>query len=170
MDVTNTPIISKTIIRTYIGLASFVGIMALYMVYQSFKSNEGITLLGGAFILLVLIEPLFLMVVQSIKNTRYQIINNDLVIKTENIIGGTRTINLNTITTIERTLYPVGLKLYGASFHGGYYSVPGLGRAHIAVTNLDDIVLIKTNDNNYIISPKNPESFIDLIKTRKNTE
>jgi len=35
---------------------------------------------------------------------------------------------------VEETLIPVGIKLFEASFHGGHYKIPGLGRAFLAIT------------------------------------
>jgi len=63
----------------------------------------------------------------------------------------------------KKTLIPFGLRLFGASFHGGYYHVPGLGRAFMVITNFEDGVLIKTKHGNYIITPQNPEDFAKTI-------
>ena len=38
---------------------------------------------------------------------------------------------------------PFGIKLFGASFHEGYYQIPNLGRAFLAITNFHDGLLIR---------------------------
>jgi hypothetical protein len=106
------------------------------------------------------------MLIRSIHNTRYILSDRELIIDTSVLIGGSKSIKLDTIESVEKTLYPFGFKLFGASFHGGYYSIPGLGRAFIAITNLDDATLIKTAQNNYIISPSNPEDFIEFLNDK----
>ena len=123
-------------------------------------------MLGASFILLVLIEPLFLMLIRSLRKTGYILSDNELIIDTSVLIGGSKRIPLDNIESVEKTLYPFGFKLFGASFHGGYYSIPGLGRAFIAVTNLDDAILIKTTQSNYIISPRNPVDFLEVLKSK----
>ena len=166
MDIFNKPRISKSISRTYTGLAVFIACLALIFAYLAFFTPAGLIMLGASFVLLVLIEPLFLMVLRSLHNTRYILSDNELVIDTSVLIGGTKIIQLDTIETVEKTLYPFGFKLFGASFHGGYYSIPGLGRAFIAVTNLGDGILVRTTQRNYIISPRDPMDFIETLKSR----
>jgi hypothetical protein len=159
--------VSKSIIRLYIGLAAFIGFLALIFTYLAFFTSAGLVMLGASFILLVLVEPLFLMLIRSLRNTKYILSENELTIDTSILIGGSKKIKLHTIESAEKTLYPLGLKLFGASFHGGYYSIPGLGRAFIAVTNLKDAILIRTTHNNYIISPRNPTDFLETLKSKK---
>jgi hypothetical protein len=149
----------------YIGFAVFVACLALVFIYLAFSTPAGTVLLGGSFVLLVLIEPLFLLLLRSLHNTMYILCEDELVIDTSVLIGGGKKIRLGDVESVDKTLYPFGFKLFGASFHGGYYSIPGLGRAFIAVTNLDDGVLLRTRQGNYIISPSNPEEFIESIKT-----
>jgi hypothetical protein len=149
----------------YIGFAVFIACLALLFIYLAFSTPAGIVMLGGSFVLLVLIEPLFLLLLRSLHNTRYILSGDELVIDTSVLIGGGKRIRLGDIESVEKTLYPFGFKLFGASFHGSYYSIPGLGRAFIAVTNLDDGVLLRTRQGNYIISPSNPEEFMESIKT-----
>jgi hypothetical protein len=79
-------------------------------------------------------------------------------------IGGTRRIPLETIESMERTLIPFGIRLFGASGYGGYYYFPNVGRAFVVITNFKDGVLIKTKKGNYLITPKNPDDFIESIR------
>ncbi|MCZ2809243.1 MAG: PH domain-containing protein, partial [Candidatus Bathyarchaeota archaeon] len=90
----------------------------------------------------------------------------ELVIKTTKLIGGGKRISLKTIKSLEQTLIPFGFRIFGASFHGGYYQIPNLGRAFLAITNFHDGLLIKTQDGNYIITPKDSMDFKEAIETR----
>ena len=53
---------------------------------------------------------------------------------------------------------------FGASFHGGYYQIPGLGRVFTVITNFSDGVLMKTKHGNYILTPEKPEDFVRTIR------
>ncbi len=166
MKTVNKPRVSKSILRFYQGLTAFIAILILVFAYTAFYTPAGITMLGVSFILLVLILPLFIMLVRSINNTRYILLDEELLIDTSSIIGGSKRIPYEEIESVERTLIPWGWKLWGASFHGGYYRIPGLGKAFLAITNMGDGVLIKTKSMNYIISPREPDDFIDSLKSR----
>ena len=165
MKTVNKPRVSKSILRFYQGLTAFIAILILVFAYTAFFTPAGITMLGISFILLVLILPLFIMVIRSINNTKYILLNEELLIDTHSIIGGSKRIPLEEIESVERTLIPMGWKLWGASFHGGHYRIPGLGRAFLAITNMSDGVLIKTQSMNYIISPREPDDFIDSLRS-----
>ena len=127
-------------------------------------------MLGASLILLVLVMPLFIMVIKSINNTKYILLDEELLIDTSSIIGGSKKIPFNEIDSVERTLIPIGFKLWGASFHGGHYRIPGLGRAFLAISNMNDGVLIRTQSLNYIISPREPKCFIDSLRSRIKVE
>ena len=162
----NKPRVSKAITRMYIGIAVFIAVIALLFIYLAFFTPAGIVMLGASFALLFLLEPLFILLIRSIYNTRYILSERHLVIDTSALIGGRKKIQLNTIENVEKTLYPFGIKLFGASFHGGYYKIPGLGRAFLAITNFDDGILIRTKEGNYIITPSNPAEFINSLNHR----
>ena len=166
MKIVNKPRISKSILRSYQGLTAFIAILILFLVYTAFVTPAGIAMLGAAFILLVLIMPLFIMVIRSINNTKYILLDEELLIDTSSIIGGSKRIPFEEIESIERTLIPIGLRWWGASFHGGHYRIPGLGKAFMTITNMSDGVLIRTKSMNYIISPRQPDEFIDNLKSR----
>ena len=166
MEIVNKPRVSPTILRIYIGLAAFIGFLALLFLYSAFYTSAGPVMLGASFTFIVLLEPLFLMLIRSLRNTRYILTEHELIIDTSVIIGGNKNIPLDTVESVVKTLYPLGFKLFGASFHGGYYSIPGLGRAFIAVTNFEDAVLIRTTGICYVISPSDPVEFMEHLKTR----
>ncbi len=166
MKTVNKPRVSKSILRFYQGLTAFIAILILVFAYMAFFTPAGITMIGVSFMLLrARILPLFIMVSRSIINTKYILLDEELLIDTSSIIGGSKRIPLEEIESVERTLIPLGWKLWGASFHGGHYRIPGLGRAFLAITNMSDGVLIKTQSMNYIISPREPDDFIDSLRS-----
>lgn len=75
-------------------------------------------------------------------------------------------IKISEITEIKRTAIPMGIRLWGGSFVGGRYYIPGIGRAWVAMTNFEDGVLINTrNKEHYVITPQNPDQFIEIINS-----
>lgn len=69
------------------------------------------------------------------------------------------------IKSVEKTPIPFGFRLGGASFLGGWYYIPGMGRAWVAMTNFSDGVLITTKKGRrYVITPMNPAEFIKKVK------
>jgi hypothetical protein len=75
---------------------------------------------------------------------------------------------LSEITDVRKVPIPFGFRLFGASFLGGRYYLPGVGNATVAMSNFDDGVLISTKKGyNYVITPLNPMKFIDDIKKIK---
>jgi hypothetical protein len=72
------------------------------------------------------------------------------------LIGGTKRIFLDTIESVERTLIPFGIRLFGASGYGGYYHFPNIGRAFVVITNFRDGVLIRAKQGIYLITPRTP--------------
>ena len=165
MKTVNKPRVSKSILRFYQGITAFIAILILVFAYMAFFTPAGMTMLGASFMLVVLIMPLFIMLIRSINNTRYILLDEELLIDTSSIIGGSKRIPFEEIESLERTLIPIGLKLWGASFHGGSYRIPGLGKAFLAITNMSDGVLIRTQSMNYIISPREPDDFIDSLRS-----
>jgi len=71
---------------------------------------------------------------------------------------------MKAIKSVERTRIPFGVRLFGASFYGGYYHLPSVGRTFMIITNSRDGVLIRAEHQNYVITPKNPENFIETIQ------
>jgi hypothetical protein len=78
-------------------------------------------------------------------------------------------IMISDIKEVKKIPIPFGFRLFGASFLGGRYYIPGIGKASIAMSNFDDGVLIITKrKNNFIITPKNPLKFLDYLKREIN--
>ena len=164
--IVNKPRVSKTIKRMYLGVAVFVGGMGLLFISLGFFTPMGVLGYVAGSILLVLIEPIFLLISLSLYRTRYILTDSELLIRTTILIGGNKRIPLDEVESVEKTLIPLGFKLFGAGFHGGYYSFPGLGKAFLSMTNFEDGLLLRTRKGNYIITPKDPLSFLESIKSR----
>jgi hypothetical protein len=172
MGVVNKPEVSRTIVGFYAGMAVFLAVMFGVIFYFIFTEAPE----GGFVGLIVLavvapvVEGLMLWVLASLYRIRYVIMDGELVLEASSLIGGTKKISLETITSAQRTLIPFGFRLFGASFHGGHYYIPSIGRAFVAITNFRDGVLIKTTNGNCVITPNNPENFIQSIKLCAKTE
>lgn len=165
MSVINNPKVSSVVGRTYVGIALFIAALVIFFTYAGFFTPMGSLGVLAAGVL-VLIEAMMLLILASVYRTRYILTEEEIVIKATRLIGGDKRVSLRAVRSVERTLIPFGLKLFGASFHGGYYHVPGLGRAFMTMTNFNDGVLIKTERGNYIITPRNSKSFIKTVKNR----
>ena len=69
------------------------------------------------------------------------------------------------IKTIEKTPIPFGFRLFGASFLGGLYYLPGIGKAWVSMGNFEDGVMITTRQKKrFVITPRNPFDFIKRVK------
>lgn len=164
LNVVNRPKVSRFVAGTYVAFAVFIVAVIAFFVYSSFFTPMGI--LGLAAVLVAIcVEAVMLLVLLSIYGTRYILADERLIIKTTRLIGGSKQVRLGDIGSVERVLIPFGIRLFGASFHGGYYHIPRLGKAFMVITNFNDGILVKTKHGNYIITPEKPEEF---IKTNKN--
>ncbi|MDH5734053.1 MAG: PH domain-containing protein [Candidatus Bathyarchaeota archaeon] len=162
MSLVNRPRVSKYVAGSYIVLVIFIAAVIAFFVYAGLFTPMGNVGLIAA-VVSIFVEAIMLLILTSIYRTRYTLTNEQLVIKATKLIGGNKRVHLKESTNVERTLMPFGLKLFGASFHGGYYYVPRLGRAYLTITNFSDGVLIKTKNENYITTPNTPESFIKTL-------
>ena len=172
MSTVNKPEISRIIVGFYVGMTVFVSVVFGIVFFFIFTEAPPNSLVAMAIIVpvIILVEIVMIWTVASIYRTRYVLTDNELVIETSRLIGGTKKIPLDTIESLQRTLIPFGIKLLGASFHGGYYYLPSLGRAFMVITNYRDGVLIKAKNGNYVITPSNPDELIENIKKRKRAQ
>ncbi len=172
MDTVNKPEVSRTIVGFYAGMIVFISAILGIVFYFIYTEKPANSLVAMAVLVpvIILVEGLMLWVVASIYRTRYVLTDSELVLEASSLIGGSKRIPLETIQSLQRTLIPFGIKLFGASFHGGYYYIPSLGRAFMVITNYRDGILIKATNGNYVITPSNPDNFIKTIKLRAKTE
>ena len=172
MGVVNKPEVSRAIVGFYAGMAVFLAVLfgvVFFFIYteQPEGSLFGIVVLATT---TVIVEGLLLWLLASIRRARYVLTESELVLEAPRLIGGSKKIPLEIIESVQRTLIPFGFRLFGASFYGGYYYFPSVGRAFMVITNFRDGVLIKTKNGNYVITPSNPDEFIEKIKTQTKTK
>jgi len=168
LRIINKPEVSTYVKWCYRVLVIFIATLMFFFVYASLFTPMG-SLGIVAFIGTGGVETIMLLILRSLHKTRYILTERELHIETTKLIGGEKRIALEKVQSVEKTLMPLGIKLFGASFHGGYYNIPGLGRAFLAITNFKDGLLIKTQKRSYIITPKDPISFKDAIETNIRT-
>jgi hypothetical protein len=169
MNIVNKPEVSRTIVGFYAGMAVFLAVLfgvIFFFIYTDAPEGSFVGLIVLV-IIAPIVEGLMLWVLASLYRTRYVVTDSELVLEASSLIGGSKRIPLETIESVQRTLIPFGFKLFGASFHGGHYYIPSIGRAFIAITNFKDGVLIKTTNGNYVITPTNPDDFIARIEKNK---
>ena len=166
MSITNNPEVSKTTALSYGFLFIFTAAITVFFLFAAFLTPMGILgIVASAVSTFVAI--VMLLILNSLYRTRYILTDEELIIKTTLLIGGSKTILLEAVSSVEKILIPFGIRLFGASFHGGHYHIPGLGKAFFAITNFKDGLLIKTNRRNFVITRSNPLDFQDAIQTRK---
>ena len=162
MNTVNKPKVSKTITIVYEILVIFIMAVAAFFLYTIYTPMGIMGVIAS--IISVLIGIIILLILLSFYKTRYILTDSELIIKTTKLIGGKKNIPLKTIKSVEPTIIPFGIRLYGASFHGGYYHIPGLGRVFMCLTNFNDGLLIRTVTGTYIITPSNPANFKEILE------
>jgi hypothetical protein len=162
MDTVNRPKVSGFVAESYAAIAVFMAAIIAFFGYANFFTPLGIVGLLAVGVS-VLVEAIMLRILVSIYGTRYILTDGELIIRATKLIGGSKRVDLRDVVCVERTLIPVGVRLFGASFYGGYYYVPRLGRAFLAITNFHDGVLVETKRGNYVITPEKPDDFVRAI-------
>ncbi len=76
-------------------------------------------------------------------------------------------IKIPDIKSINKVPIPAGIRLFGASFLGGWYYLPGIGKAWVTMGNFQDGVLISIKKGkHYVITPQEPLKFIETVKKK----
>jgi hypothetical protein len=110
----------------------------------------------------ILIFALFAFVLSRAHGMRYTVTGSRLVIRG---IFNTNVIPRSDIKSVEKTPVPFGFRLFGASFLGGLYYLPGIGRAWVAMGNFKDGVLVTTRQGkHYVITPQRPLEFVKAVQ------
>ena len=167
MSTVNTPHVAKTTVFVYTVLVVFLAAMSIGFLWSGLFTSIGTTALVF-FVVAACIEAVMVLILRSLYRSRYILSNDQLVIKTTKLIGGTKTIPLNTVDSVETVSLPCGLRLFGASFHGGYYDVQNIGRTFQAITNFKDGLLIRAKNKNYVITPRDKLNFKAAIDNKRN--
>jgi len=166
LDIVNVPEVSNTTALMYGAIVVFLAAMGVVFAFAGFLTPMGTAGIAVS-ILLIVIEAVMVLLLRSLYRTRYILTDEELVIKTSKLIGGSKTVPLKTIDSVETTLIPCGIRLFGASFHGGYYQIPDIGRTFQSITNYHDGLLIRAKNKNYIITPKDRMNFKEAIETKR---
>jgi len=130
--------------------------------FLAYRTEQAVAMAATLSVLSTVVVVL-VVVLCSLLRTAYVVSDGRLLIKVSRIVGGPKVVELSKVKSVRRVRIPFGVRLFGASFHGGYYYVPGLGRVFMAITNFSDGVLTETEDGRYIITPSNPDEFIMAV-------
>ncbi|NIN53201.1 MAG: hypothetical protein GTO23_08620 [Nitrososphaeria archaeon] len=166
MRIINKPEISRIIALSYEALLVFIVAVVVFFVYAAFFTPMGFIVGVAASITSAFVGIIILSIFMSLHQTRYILTDGEILIETSILIGGSKSIPLMNVKSVEKTLMPFGIRLFGASFHGGYYHIPSLGKAFLAITNFKDSLLIRTDHDNYIITPRKPLDFKKAVEDR----
>ena len=168
MSVVNKPEVSGSLRWFYNATAVLLAALGAFFAYLSLQTR--IVGLAVGLVIVVAVEIIIISIAVSMYRTEYTLAQHELIIKASVFVGGTKRIPLETIESIERTLIPFGIRLFGATGYGGYYYFPNIGRTFMVITNFRDGVLIKAKQGNYLITPMNPDEFIESVKKTVNLE
>jgi len=162
MNIVNKPVVSGPLAWFYVATTALLAALALFFVYLYLQAPVVGGLVG--LVVIVFVEMIIVSIVVSLYRTRYILTQSELILRASIFIGGTKRVSLDTIESAERTLIPFGIRLFGVSGYGGYYYFPNIGRAFVVIINFRDGVLIKAKQGIYLITPRNPDDFIESIK------
>ena len=160
-EMTFTPRLSKWITGMYWAIFLFLIFMhvaILFLVKMSFWHK---VLFEGTFLPVL---AMFIFIMVKAYRMRFTIE------KTRIIISGVfkkNRIVISDIKSIDKGPIPAGIRVFGASFLGGLYYFPGIGRAWVSMGNFEDGVLISTKKGrHYVITPQDPLKFIETVKKK----
>ena len=160
-EMTFTPRLSRWIVGMYWSIFVFL-IFMLVAVPFLLEISPWEKILFLVVFLAVLVIFIFIMV--KAYRMRFTIEKNRIIVSgvfTENRI------KISDIKSIDKVPIPAGIRLFGASFLGGLYYLPGIGRAWVSMGNFQDGVLISTKKGkHYVITPQEPLKFIETVKKR----
>lgn len=168
MSVINKPEVSGPLAWFYNATAVLIAALGVFITYLYLETQKIGLIIG--LLVIVAVEIIIISIAVSMHRTEYALTQHELTMRASVFIGGTKRVSLETLESAERTLIPFGIRLFGATGYGGYYYFPNVGRTFMVITNFRDGVLIKTKQGNYLITPKNPDEFIESIKKMVKSE
>lgn len=116
-------------------------------------------------IVFFIIAIIFIWIFKRAYNMEFKISQGKLTIRG---VFKTHNIPLTDIEKCGRSPIPFGIRIFGASGLGGWYYLPGIGRTWVSMGNFSDGVLIITkNQKRFVITPMNPDKFVNEIKNQK---
>jgi hypothetical protein len=168
MSTINKPEVSGPLACFYNATAVLIAALGVFITYLYLETRKIGLIIG--LLVIVAVEIIITSIAVSMHRTEYSLTQHEVTMKASVFVGGTKRVSLETLESAERTLIPFGIRLFGATGYGGYYYFPNVGRAFMVITNFRDGVLIKTRQGNYLITPKNPDEFIESIKRMAKSE
>jgi hypothetical protein len=158
-EIVNIPYKSRWIGRMFITITAFTALVFILVYYYVGLESSSEHVFVNAIMLGTF--SMILIVTGSFYNTKYRIKDGMLTSWSPFMFIK---IKLKDIRSVEKIMFPFGFRV-GASLYCGVYYIPSLGWARVIITNLRDVILIRTKDGRkYIISPKNPKIFMKQLK------
>ncbi len=106
MNSVNKPEVSKSTALMYGVIVVFLAAMGVSFAFAAFLTPMGTAGIAAS-LLVVGIEAVMVLLLRSIYRTRYILTDKELVINTSKLIGGSKTIPLKTIDSVEATPIPL---------------------------------------------------------------
>ncbi len=160
-EMTFTPRLSKWIAGMYWSIFVFLIFMLVVVPFLAEMSSwEKVVFL----VVFLAVLAIFIFIMVKAYRMRFTIVKNRIIVS--GVFKENR-IEISGIKSINKVPIPAGIRLFGASFLGGLYYFPGIGRAWVTMGNFQDGVLISTKKGkHYVITPQEPLKFIEIIKKR----
>lgn len=159
--------LSRWIAGFYWSVLGFLAVIMVSAVIFSDMPVPGRYVFSAAFSMILL---LFIFILYKAYTMKFTVTQKEIAVSG---IFKEHRIRLSDISSVRKVPIPFGFRLAGASFLGGYYYLPGIGKAWVCMSNFSDGVLIsakrgKREKIHYVITPEDPQEFIRVVKRRMN--
>ena len=160
-EMTFTPRLSRWITGMYWSIFAFLAFMLVAMPFLVKMSSWEKVLFQGTFLAVL---AMFIFIMLKAYRMRFTIEKDRIIVS--GVFKENR-IEISDIKSIDKGPIPAGIRIFGASFLGGLYYLPGIGRAWVSMGNFQDGVLISTKKGkHYVITPRKPLKFIEIVKKK----
>ncbi len=160
-EITFRPRLSKWITGMYWSILAFLIFMHVAIPFLAKMSFREKVLFHGT---LLAVLAMFIFIMVKAYRMKFAIEKSQIIVS--GVFKENR-IEISDIKSINKGPIPAGIRVFGASFLGGLYYFPGIGRAWVSMGNFQDGVLISTKKGkHYVITPQEPLKFIEIIKKR----
>lgn len=153
---------SRCIAGMYFAILAFLVLMLVYMPLNvEMEPFERVAFI----VLFTLVLLIFIFIVVRAYRMKFTVTSHHIIVS--GIFKQNR-IEIAGIQSIYKTAIPFGFRLFGASFLGGWYYLPGVGKAWVVMSNFQDGVLISTKQGkHYVITPEEPYEFIRVVEEKR---
>ena len=160
-EITFTPRLSKWIAGMYWSILAFLVFMLVTIpLFTEMSLWEKVIFL----VVFLAVLAVFIFIMVKAYRMKFTIGKNRIIVS--GVFKENR-IDIPDIKSIDKVPIPVGIRLFGASFLGGLYYLPGIGKAWVTMGNFQDGVLISTKkDKHYVITPQEPLKFIEAVRKK----